>query len=63
MVSANLVFIWIGIRGTNAGLETALDEVLKSTTIFNGKVYPVIPEGNLDSFLKQYYDSLAPLKE
>jgi len=54
--------VWVrkvvdGIRGTNEGLEAALDEVFKSnfTHPATGKTYPCIPNCDLDKFLEEYY--------
>jgi len=56
-------FVWSykvieGIRGTNIGLEKALDEVMKQSFYIEEKIYPALPEGNLDFMLEDYYNSL-----
>lgn len=57
-------FVWSravinGVRGTNKPLEDALDEVFASTFSMNGETYPSLPEGDLDKFLEEYYDSMS----
>jgi len=57
-------FVWAffvikGLRGTNAGLEYALDEVFKSQITFEEEKFPLLPEGNLDTLLEQYYHGMG----
>jgi len=60
-------FVWgkkvvDNLRGTNAGLEAALDEVFKQNFHYQGKEYPVLPQNvNLDEFLTRYYASMKLL--
>lgn len=59
-------FVWSkavvdAMRGTNAGLEKALDRVFCGTFQHtNGKAYPCIPQ-DVDAavFLESYYQSMA----
>eukprot|EP01102_Stenamoeba_stenopodia_P020083 TRINITY_DN7723_c0_g1_i1.p1 TRINITY_DN7723_c0_g1~~TRINITY_DN7723_c0_g1_i1.p1 ORF type:complete len:208 (-),score=67.82 TRINITY_DN7723_c0_g1_i1:123-746(-) len=57
-------FVWAhqviqGLRGTNAGLEKALDEEFASHFQVNGTSYPTLPAGDLAAHLEAYYKSMA----
>ena len=52
-----------GIRGTNEGLEKALDQVFQSKIKLNGVEHPVIPQGNLDQILQNYYNEMGVVKD
>mmetsp|Transcript_133823 Transcript_133823/g.199021 ORF Transcript_133823/g.199021 Transcript_133823/m.199021 type:complete len:208 (-) Transcript_133823:42-665(-) len=61
-------FVWShhvieGIRGTNAHLEAALDELFKKTFVMDGKSYPALPEGDLGVALQNYYNSLSTVDD
>ncbi|EDR28585.1 HD domain-containing protein, putative [Entamoeba dispar SAW760] len=50
-------------RGINSILDKQFDEILKGNiTDDNGKIYPALPEGNLDEFLLHYYDLIHDQK-
>eukprot|EP00012_Vannella_robusta_P013855 CAMPEP_0206211306 /NCGR_PEP_ID=MMETSP0166-20121206/18056_1 /ASSEMBLY_ACC=CAM_ASM_000260 /TAXON_ID=95228 /ORGANISM="Vannella robusta, Strain DIVA3 518/3/11/1/6" /LENGTH=204 /DNA_ID=CAMNT_0053633129 /DNA_START=1047 /DNA_END=1661 /DNA_ORIENTATION=- len=56
-------FVWSynvieGIRGTNAPLEAALDELFQKSFTMNGTTYPALPKTDLKEFLQGYYKSL-----
>jgi len=56
-------FVWAffvvkGLRGTNPGLEYALDEIFKSQITLEGEKFPALPGGNLETHLNQYYQDL-----
>ena len=54
-------FVWSaavvdGVRGVNAGLERALDEVFATKFVMEGKEYPAIPPGDRAQLLQDYLD-------
>jgi len=51
-------FVVKGLRGTNAGLEYALDEIFKSQITIDEEKFPLLPPGNLDTLLEKYYQDL-----
>jgi len=51
------------MRGTNQQVEKSLDEVLASEIIYKGQKYPVIPSGDLDSILAEYYLEMGRAKD
>jgi hypothetical protein len=50
------------IRGTNKGLEAALDQVFASSFTWNGNKYPCVPEGDLQQQLDKYYSAIEGKK-
>jgi len=62
-------FVWAkkvtdGLRGTNAGLEKALDEVFASSVQMEGGRHPVIPQGvDLSKFFDDYIKTMAQSKD
>ena len=54
----------LGLRGTNSGLEKALDEVFSRTVNMEGGNHPVIPQGvDLTKFFDDYIKSMAQTKD
>ncbi|EGG22547.1 guanosine-3',5'-bis(diphosphate) 3'-diphosphatase [Cavenderia fasciculata] len=59
-------FVWgkkvcDGLRGVNASLEEALDQLFQSNVIFKGEEYPVVPCKTIeeeDQLLETYYQNL-----
>lgn len=56
-------FVWAkhvidGLKGTNAGLEKALDKVFASEFEKDGKKYPCLPNKPLDIALNEYFELL-----
>ena len=52
-------FVIDELRGTNEGLEKALDDVFTRTFTYAGIVYPVLPKGDLTEALDNYYSLLS----
>jgi hypothetical protein len=52
-------FVVDALRGTNAGLEKALDDVFASHFVCDGTTYPALPAGDLNAFLEEYYKDMA----
>ena len=47
------------LRGTNIGLEKALDGVFASSFVCDGISHPVLPDGDLNTLLEEYYKDMA----
>mmetsp|Transcript_7909 Transcript_7909/g.17318 ORF Transcript_7909/g.17318 Transcript_7909/m.17318 type:complete len:203 (-) Transcript_7909:216-824(-) len=63
MERAQGYFVWSKkvvdqLKGLNEYLDDAFSELWRRTFEFQGKTYPVLPQGDLDQALQQYYNHL-----
>ena len=56
-------FVIAGIRGTNAPLEAALDDLFSQSFVVDGVSYPALPEGDMEAFLQDYYSSMEKARD
>eukprot|EP00009_Paramoeba_aestuarina_P000617 CAMPEP_0201508688 /NCGR_PEP_ID=MMETSP0161_2-20130828/1973_1 /ASSEMBLY_ACC=CAM_ASM_000251 /TAXON_ID=180227 /ORGANISM="Neoparamoeba aestuarina, Strain SoJaBio B1-5/56/2" /LENGTH=164 /DNA_ID=CAMNT_0047903427 /DNA_START=179 /DNA_END=673 /DNA_ORIENTATION=- len=56
-------FVIAEMRGTNEGLEKALDEVFKGTITTDEGTFPCLPEGDLKQHLAKYYEAMSKIDD